>query len=289
MEFSATGLARSFGKHAAVVHADVELKPGRVTGLVGPNGAGKTTLLLMLAGLLAPDEGTIRLDGQETTPEELRARIGWMPDVFGTWDSLTAAEILTTFGRLYGLQRKQAAERATELLETVHLAEHATKPAHELSRGQKQRLGLARALVHRPAVLLLDEPASGMDPRSRAELRELLRALAADGCAICISSHILPELAEMVDDVVVMIGGRTRQADTAAVSHSAVAAEPWRSWRIRRVGQSAREAEVREFRDDEAAADHLAALLADGAQIAEFARTTSDLEDTYRALDADRT
>lgn len=283
MGLSATGLARSFGKHTAVAHADVELKPGRITSLVGPNGAGKTTLLLILAGLLAPDSGTIRLGGQEVAPEELRARIGWMPDVFGTWDSLTATEILTTFGRLYGLGRKQATERAVELLETVHLGEHADKPAHELSRGQKQRLGLARALVHRPRVLLLDEPASGMDPRSRHELRDLLRALAADGCAILVSSHILPELAEMVDDVIVMTDGHTR---TTADAEPAAA---HRTWRLRLVGQSPREAETLAFADDAAAATHLAGLLADGVQVAEFARTTSDLEDTYRALDADRT
>src|SRR5690606_33572683 len=145
------GLARSFGGHIAVAHADIALYPGRVTGLVGPNGAGKTTLLLMLAGLLAPDRGTLHIAGA-ADPRAARARIGWMPDAFGTWESLTPREILIAFGRLHGADRPTADQRARELLAHVHLTEFTDRPASGLSRGQKQRLGLARALVNRPQI-----------------------------------------------------------------------------------------------------------------------------------------
>ena len=191
MSLVATGLSRTFGRHTAVADASLELGSGRITGLVGPNGAGKTTLLLLLAGLLAPDTGAIVVDDAPAKPADMRRLTGWMPDIFGTWESLTTHEILTTFAKLYGMPTTQARQRAAELLESVHLTDFATRPAHELSRGQKQRLGFARALVHRPRILLLDEPASGMDPRSRMELRGHLRRLADDGCAILVSSHIL--------------------------------------------------------------------------------------------------
>ncbi|KIQ17428.1 ABC transporter ATP-binding protein [Rhodococcus sp. MEB064] len=279
MSLTARGLTRTFGRHTAVAHADVTLTPGRVTGLVGPNGAGKTTLLLMLAGLLAPDSGTLQLDGSPVETVALRRAVGWMPDVFGTWDSLTASEILSTFGRLHGLSSQDARARAAELLQQVHLDDRADRPAHELSRGQKQRLGFARALVHSPRLLLLDEPASGMDPRSRVELRDEIRRLADGGCAVLVSSHILTELSEMVDDVIVMTDGRTRD--------SAPPVE--RSWRVREAGRPASSATILHFPDEEAAAQHLRTLVESGAQVAEFARVDSQLEDTYLALDADRT
>lgn len=273
-----TGLARSFGGHHAVVKADIALHPGRITGLVGPNGAGKTTLLLMLAGLLAPDTGVVTMDGT-ADPQEMRGRIGWMPDVFGTWESLTPREILTAFGRLNGADRASADQRARELLVDVHLVEFTDHPASGLSRGQKQRLGLARALVNRPRVLLLDEPASGMDPRSRIELRAQLRAVAHQGAAVLVSSHILGELEEMVDDVVMMTGGST---------HVPTASTTVR-WRARLIGQPADQAVVVELADDAAAAAYLAHHIAQGAPIAEFTRLDIGLERAYLDLDADRT
>ena len=278
MPLVATGLTRSFGKHQAVTNADITLTEGRITGLVGPNGAGKTTLLLILAGLLAPDTGQKLLDGAPVADVELRAQTGWMPDVFGTWDSLTAHEILVTFGELYGQTRTDAAARADQLLATVHLDEYRDRPASEMSRGQKQRLGLARALVNRPRFLLLDEPASGMDPRSRVELRDHLRAVADSGTAVLVSSHILTELAEMVDDVVLMVHGETRPAGPSTTT-----------WRLRLVDQPEGEATTIALDDDAAAAAHLAQLIADGHQVAEFTRVSTGLEQAYLELSADRT
>ncbi|MFD2793689.1 ABC transporter ATP-binding protein [Promicromonospora vindobonensis] len=224
----AQGVRRSFGPVHAVADVDLVATPGRVTALIGPNGSGKTTLLLMLAGLLAPDAGSIRIGGADPVTQNYvaRSRTGWMPDVFGTWDSLTAREVLTTVAAAYRMDAAAGRSRASELLELVHLSELADQPAHVLSRGQKQRLGLARALVHDPDVLLLDEPASGLDPRSRVDLRVLVRRLAAEGKTILVSSHVLTELDEMADDAVFISGGRT------VATRSVADVDRPREWRL---------------------------------------------------------
>ncbi|WP_415856575.1 ABC transporter ATP-binding protein, partial [Sinomonas sp. G460-2] len=207
----ATGLVRSFGSVNAVTGMDFAAQSGQVTALVGPNGAGKTTLMLMLASLLAPHAGQIRIDGFDPAAErdEVRRRVGWMPDTLGVWESLTAREILTQMGRFYRLSGRDAATRADELLALVRLQDLADQPARVLSRGQQQRLSLARSLIHRPTTLLLDEPAAGLDPSSRIELRRLVREFAAEGSTVVVSSHVLSELDEIADAVVFVSGGRT--------------------------------------------------------------------------------
>ncbi|MFN8075273.1 MAG: ABC transporter ATP-binding protein [Kineosporiaceae bacterium] len=208
---TARGVRRTFGDVVAVDHIDLDVPAGQVTALIGPNGAGKTTLLLVLATLLVPDAGQVRICGHDpvTEPTAVRARLGWMPDVFGSWDRLTCREVLTVVSRAYRMPGGPAAQRIGELLELVHLADLADRPTQVLSRGQKQRLGLARALVHDPQVLLLDEPASGLDPRSRIELRGIVRGLADQGKAVLISSHVLAELDELADRAVIVARGRT--------------------------------------------------------------------------------
>ncbi|MCC2314372.1 ABC transporter ATP-binding protein [Cellulomonas xiejunii] len=225
-----TGLRRAFGTVKALDGADLVARAGAVTALVGPNGSGKTTLLLVLAGLLVPDSGEVRVAGHDPVTDNAgaRARTGWMPDAFGTWDSLTAREVLATFADAYRVDRATASARIEELLATVHLTEYADQPAAVLSRGQKQRLGLARALVHDPQVLLLDEPASGLDPRSRVDLRILLRRLADEGRTVLVSSHVLSELDEMADDAVFLSRGRT----VAGMSEADVATGR-RTWHVR--------------------------------------------------------
>ena len=227
MSIEVTGVTRFFGPTRAVWQMSMTVPAGSVTGLVGSNGAGKTTLLLMLAALLAPDAGSIRVAGLDpaTQPRQVHQAIGWMPDSFGTWDSLTCTEILMTFAAAQGLDEATGRERAIEMLSAVHLQEMAHTPARVLSRGQTQRLGLARALVHRPQVLLLDEPAAGMDPRSRADLRVLLRDLASGGVTVLVSSHILSELEQMVDGVVFMARGQA-VAPASAPSAPAASAQP---------------------------------------------------------------
>jgi len=295
-------VSRSFGSVQAVRAATLRAEPGRVTGLVGPNGAGKTTLLLMLASLLAPDTGVIRIGGVDPSEDPLAARrlLGWMPDALGAWPSLTARETIVTTARLYGIPVSDAAARAVQLLELVGLTELADSPAKVLSRGQKQKLGLARALVHDPQVLLLDEPASGLDPEARIQLRVLLRTFAAEGRTVLISSHILSELEEVVDDAVFLVAG--------SVVDAAPAQAVDRAWRIRLAGaDAARQAadawQVAQtlglpveslgadrggvlvpFATEEAAALGLHALVQSGMRISEFAPAQSGLEHTFLNL-----
>lgn len=296
------GVRRAFGDVQAVRNVSLQAHAGRVTGLVGPNGSGKTTLLLMLASLLAPDAGTIRIDGVDPVaePHAARALIGWMPDALGAWASLTSRETLVATARLYGMPRAEASARAEVLLAEVGLTALADAPAKVLSRGQKQRLGLARALVHDPRVLLLDEPASGLDPQARIDLRVLLRRFAAEGRTILVSSHILSELEEVVDDAVFLVAGET--VDAARVEAAARRARPWRvrlagveasvaagrvagalSLDASGVGVDRRDVVV-EFDSDEAAAGALRTLVTAGLEVAEFAAAQGSLERTFLDL-----
>lgn len=302
----ATGVRRSFGSVHAVRDVTLEARAGAVTGLVGPNGSGKTTLLLMLASLLAPDAGHLRIGGVDPVadPAAVRAITGWMPDALGAWPSLTARETLVMTGRLYGLDRERSARGAARLLEEVGLQGLADTPAGVFSRGQKQRLGLARALVHDPRVLLLDEPASGLDPQARVELRTLLRHLAAEGRTILISSHVLSELEEVVDDAVFIVDGATVSSDRIAA-----AASRHRTWRIRLADRDAQAAALPvaqvlgldaglipidrrdllvAFDSDGGAASALAALVSAGLPVAEFAAATGMLEHTFLDLEGGR-
>jgi ABC-2 type transport system ATP-binding protein len=226
----ARGVRRSFGDVQAVRGIDLTAAPGEVTALVGPNGAGKTTLLLVLATLLVPDAGDVRVAGHDPVrePDAVRARMGWSPDVFGLYDNLTAREYVQFFADAYRLGPARALARAEELLVLARLTEFADRPVHVLSRGQKQRLGLTRALVHEPEVLLLDEPASGLDPRSRVELRELLRALASAGTAVVVSSHLLGDLEELADRVVFVDRGVTVGEHRLDQLPVGTVARPWR-------------------------------------------------------------
>ncbi|UJP40176.1 ABC transporter ATP-binding protein [Cellulomonas palmilytica] len=232
---------RAFGSVQALDGVTFSARSGAVTALVGPNGSGKTTLLLVLAGLLVPDAGEVRVGGHDpvTDGPAARAATGWMPDAFGTWDSLTAREVLHTFAAAYRIDAATARTRAAELLATVHLSEYADRPASVLSRGQKQRLGLARALVHDPQVLLLDEPASGLDPRSRVDLRVLLRRLADEGRTVIVSSHILSELEEMSDDVVFVSRGRTVTSDELGTGTVRGVAGASGTWHVRALSYAA--------------------------------------------------
>lgn len=179
----------------------LEIEKGTVFGFVGPNGAGKSTTMSILATLLEPTSGKAYVGGYEVTrhPKEVRKLIGYMPDFFGVYDNLTAEEYLDFYGANYDIPVAERKQIIPQLLELVNLSHKRDAYVDSLSRGMKQRLGLARSLVHNPEVLILDEPASGLDPRARIELREILKELRDMGKTIIISSHILPELAEMCD------------------------------------------------------------------------------------------
>ncbi|HEY9088289.1 MAG TPA: ABC transporter ATP-binding protein [Anaerolineaceae bacterium] len=197
------GLTRYYGKYPAVQDLNLRVPKGSLFGLIGPNGAGKTTTLRMLAGLLQPSGGEIVINEQPTNGDwqELRWQIGYMPDFFGVYDDLVVWEYLDFFARCYNLPAARRKQVVDELLELVDLKDKRNAYVQTLSRGMRQRLCLAHALVHDPTVLLLDEPASGLDPRARVEMRELLRELGAMGKTVVLSSHILSELAELCDSI----------------------------------------------------------------------------------------
>ncbi len=195
---------------SALSDFSLEIPRGSIYGLIGPNGAGKTTLLRILAALLAPTSGQVWLEDQEITrsPSIIQRKVGYMPDFFGVYPDLTSAEYREFYAGIHGISRQKRATVVAELLELVELTAKRDALVESLSRGMKQRLCLARALVHDPDVLLLDEPASGLDPRARVELRELVRTLQTMGKTIIISSHILLELAEMCSDIAILQNGQ---------------------------------------------------------------------------------
>ena len=203
------GLTKSFGQTKALQGLTLTIPAGQVYGLIGPNGAGKTTAMSILATLLPADSGLVTVNGIDVTekPQQVRRLIGYMPDFFGVYDGLTAAEYLGFFAAAYHIPENQQSRLIDDLLELVNLTDKKDVYVDSLSRGMKQRLALARCLVHNPKVLILDEPASGLDPRARAEMKEIIRQLKQMGKTVLISSHILPELAEICDQVGILEKG----------------------------------------------------------------------------------
>lgn len=203
-------LCRSFGETKAVDHVSFAVPKGSVFGYIGPNGAGKTTSMRILATLELPSSGEAMVEGLSSVndPDRVRGRIGFMPDSFGSYGDTNCIEYLDFFARSYGLIGRERTRRLRWVMDFTGLRPLATKPMRGLSKGMRQRLCLGRALIHDPAVLVLDEPAAGLDPRARIELRQIIRSLAADGKTILISSHILTELAEMCDRVGIIERGR---------------------------------------------------------------------------------
>jgi ABC-2 type transport system ATP-binding protein len=193
------GLHKRYAGRAALQGVDFSVPPGEIFGFVGPNGAGKTTTIRILATLTAADAGSATIGGIPVgqDPHGVRELIGYMPDFFGVYDRLTSEEYLEFYAACHGVARRRRRKVARDLLELVDLGDRSGDQVDTLSRGMKQRLCLARALVHDPHVLLLDEPASGLDPRARVEMRELIRELRRMGKTIFVSSHILPELEEL--------------------------------------------------------------------------------------------
>ncbi len=203
-------LRKEYGPLVAVKDVSFSIEPGQVVGLIGPNGAGKTTLLKMLATLLEPTDGQIRVLGHDAHKNYLaiRGSIGYLPDFFGLYEDLTIAECLTFFANTYKVPAADIPARVESVLEAIQLAEKRDDYVQNLSRGMIQRLGLGALLVHEPALFLLDEPASGLDPKARIDLRRVLTGLSEKGKSVLISSHILTELADFCTHVIVMDHGR---------------------------------------------------------------------------------
>jgi ABC-2 type transport system ATP-binding protein len=199
-----------YGAVRAVQGISFEIPQGEVFGFIGPNGAGKTSTIKVLATLITPNHGRVRIDGIDVMrhPMAVRKIIGYMPDFFGVYEDLTAREYLHFFAAAYQVPRLQRDSVIADVLALTELTHKIDEPVDALSRGMKQRLALARVLLHDPQLLLLDEPASGLDPRARIEVRELLKALQAMGKTILISSHILHELAQLCTRIGIIEAGQ---------------------------------------------------------------------------------
>ena len=203
-------LTKKYGDFTALDGLSLEIADGQLHGFVGPNGAGKTTTMRILATLLKPTSGTASVDGTDVlrNASEARKKIGYMPDFFGVYDSLKCWEYLDFYGRCYHLPSAERKQMTDRLLDLVQLTDKREAFVDSLSRGMKQRLCLARSLIHDPSLLILDEPASGMDPRARADMKTILRTLREMGKTVLISSHILPELSEMCDSLTILDHGK---------------------------------------------------------------------------------
>lgn len=205
-----SNLYKKYNTVLALAGLQMEIQKGQLYGFVGPNGAGKTTTIRIISGLLKPTRGEVWIDGirVEKNLKVLKDKIGYIPDFFGVYDNLTVMEYLEFYASAYGIYGKENTVRARQVLEQVELERIEDHFVDELSRGMQQRLCLARALIHKPQLLVMDEPASGMDPGARRVLKNVLRNLCRDGYTVLISSHILSELADMCSNVGIINQGK---------------------------------------------------------------------------------
>ncbi|MEK4629719.1 ABC transporter ATP-binding protein [Solibacillus sp. FSL R7-0682] len=220
---------KSYNKVHALDDLTLTIQKGTIYGFVGANGAGKSTAFSILATLIPPTSGDVFVNGKSVLNEaqSVRALIGYMPDFFGVYDQLKVEEYLDFYGAAYALPANIREEKIIKLLELVRLTDKRGHYVDDLSRGMKQRLCLARTLMHDPEVLILDEPASGLDPRARVEMRDILKDLKRLGKTICISSHILPELAEICDEIGVLDKGKLIASGNIAEIQAQLQGEKW--------------------------------------------------------------
>jgi ABC-2 type transport system ATP-binding protein len=294
------GLVKHFDNVHAVDDVSFSVDRGKVLGFIGPNGAGKTTTMRILATLETPQRGDARIGGYSVVddPEKVRRITGFMPDSAGVYAHTTVTEYLDFFARAYGVRGAARRQAVESIVEFMGIGELRDRNVESLSKGLKQRVGLGRALVHDPQVLILDEPAANLDPRARIEFRTLIRELAADGKTILLSSHILTELAEMCDLVTVIEKGRILATGTVEEILSGVRRH--RILSVRMAGntdgverflleqpgvQNVHEAGGRmrfEFEgDDDAQAELVGRLVAAGFRILEFTAHGAGLEDLF--------
>lgn len=297
-------LHKDYGGLAAVKGISFSLEPGDVFGFIGSNGAGKTTTIRMLATLLEPTSGTATLSGADIVkdPMAIRRMIGYMPDFFGLYDDVKVWEYLDFFAAIYQVPVRQRGEVIDNVLELTNLTVKKNAFVQSLSRGMQQRLCLARCLVHDPLLLLLDEPASGLDPRARAELKELIAELGRMGKIVIVSSHILPELSGFCNTVGIIEKGEllaygpveqiVRAAQPSRIFEAHVlrdvagAVTMLQSMQHVVAAQATRDGELRiDFAgDNEAQADLVAALVQGGYRLVGFREHHADLEDVFLKL-----
>ena len=300
MKVEVNHLVKRYGNFTAVDDISFSFSSGHIFGFVGPNGAGKTTTMRIIATLDEPSEGEVKVNGISVTehPQKVRHLVGYVPDLLPAHSDITVFEYLDFFARAYGLRGRDREEAVEGVIEFTGLAPLREKLLKALSKGMKQRVNLGRALVHDPPVLVLDEPAAGLDPRARVELRELLSILAEHEKAVLISSHILTELTEICNGVVIIEQGKL--LETGTIDEVTDRSENFLILRIRVIGktsdlrlellQSPHVEQVRKVGDaievelhgsDAEAADVLGHLVQRGFRICEFRTEQADLEDIF--------
>jgi ABC-2 type transport system ATP-binding protein len=299
-----TNLRKEFDDLVAVNNLTLTIPPGEIYGLIGPNGAGKTTTIRIACGLLEPTQGEVRVAGVDVLrqPELARQHIGYLSDFFSVYDDLKVWEYLDYFAHAYKMAEPGIPQRVTEVIAQAGLEVKRDSLIHGLSRGMKQRLGIARAMIHRPKVLLLDEPASGLDPKARIELRNLLRSVRDQGATILISSHILTELEGFCTSIGIMEKGRLVRS--GKLEEVIATGEQSRAIRLQWLGDTAAQireslggitavSEVKlngnegEFRfsgSDNELAQTLAELVARGVRILSFHEVKQTVEEMYMKL-----
>lgn len=211
-------LSKHYGEFVALDRLSLTLDRGSILGFIGPNGAGKTTTIRILVGLSRPTSGSATIAGADCVRDlkKVRRLVGYMPDKFGSYDNMRVREYLDFFGAAYGIRRRERIRRIGEVLEQTNSTWMQDRYVESLSHGMQQRVGIARTLLHNPEVLILDEPANGLDPEARIEMREILLRLASEGRTLIVTSHILPELSRICDQVAIVAGGRLRAMGTLA-------------------------------------------------------------------------
>ncbi|MFG0336092.1 MAG: ABC transporter ATP-binding protein [Maioricimonas sp. JB049] len=302
------GLTKRYGELTALDNVSLTISAGQILGLIGPNGAGKTTAIRILVGLLRPTSGTARIADADCVANARRIKhlVGYMPDKFGSYDNMRVREYLDFFGAAFAIPRKYRRTRIEEVMEITGTGYMRDRYVESLSHGMAQRIGIARTLLHDPKVLIFDEPANGLDPQARIEMRDLLLQLAANGKTLLVTSHILPELSRICDRVAIIIRGQLRaygtveeigrqvsqrrnveaQLASGEQTHAAAAV-------IRRliepdaeVVESPTEAAVRfrtNLRDSEFS-NILKELVAAGVEVTQFRELQTDLEDAFMSF-----
>jgi ABC-2 type transport system ATP-binding protein len=301
-------LTKRYGDFLALDNLSLTVRRGQILGFIGPNGAGKTTTIKILVGLAKPTSGVAKIAGVDCAKQtaEIKRLVGYMPDGFGAYDNMRVREYLDFFGAAFGIPRKKRRVRIGEVMEITNSTYMQDKYVESLSHGMQQRVGIARTLLHDPQVLIFDEPANGLDPQARIEMRELLLRLAADNKTLIVTSHILPELSRICDQVAIITNGKLHAAGSLEqimrdlsqrrmmeiqlpTDESAEgAAESLRSilQPDETVTPSSAEAIVRfeTARGDDALCGVLAELVRQGVRVSQFREVQTDLEDAFLSV-----
>ena len=298
-------LTKRYGEFTALDDLSLTLNRGDILGFIGPNGAGKTTTIRILVGLSRPTSGSAKIAGADCVSHihKVRKLVGYMPDRFGSYDNMRVREYLDFFGAAYGIKRKVRKSRVDEVLDVTNATWMQDRYVESLSHGMQQRVGIARTLLHNPEVLILDEPANGLDPQARIEMREILLRLASEGRTLIVTSHILPELSRICDRCAIIAGGklrafgslqevtsqlsqqRTIEAQFTSSENLKAAAERIRSAIEKDADITLSETEsIIRFRteaDDTKLAELLRAMVTNGDNLVQFKELAGDLEEAF--------